>query len=125
MAYASPLWPTGCPVLMYRVYGATAYAHAARCPVLRARVFWYQVCFALRRVSTGEARLEEGSRLRACYAMSGTELGYGCWCLRECYAMSGTEMACCYAVFGTEITYGLRECYAVSGTEIAYGVRRR
>eukprot|EP00961_Rhodomonas_salina_P206355 2785665-Rhodomonas_salina.4 len=31
--------------------------------------------------------------LRACYAMSGTGLGYAAICLRACYVMSGTDVA--------------------------------
>eukprot|EP00961_Rhodomonas_salina_P304364 3941573-Rhodomonas_salina.6 len=30
--------------------------------------------------------------LRACYAMSGTDIGYGAICLRACYGMSGTDI---------------------------------
>eukprot|EP00961_Rhodomonas_salina_P134844 1813766-Rhodomonas_salina.1 len=69
--------------------------------------------------------------LRACYAMSGTEIPYDAISLRACYAMSGTEipygdisLRACYAMSGTEIRYGaisLRACYAMSGTEIPYG----
>eukprot|EP00961_Rhodomonas_salina_P210323 2839784-Rhodomonas_salina.2 len=34
-----------------------------------------------------------GGCLRACYAMSGTDLAYGTVCLRVCYAISGTDLA--------------------------------
>eukprot|EP00961_Rhodomonas_salina_P301817 3940624-Rhodomonas_salina.6 len=42
--------------------------------------FW----FSSRQVATS---------LRACYAMSGTEVAYGDVCVRACYAMSGTHLA--------------------------------
>eukprot|EP00961_Rhodomonas_salina_P212800 2874220-Rhodomonas_salina.6 len=35
----------------------------------------------------------DGMVLRACYAMSGTDVAYAATCLRACYAMSGTDLA--------------------------------
>eukprot|EP00961_Rhodomonas_salina_P067518 906845-Rhodomonas_salina.1 len=40
-----------------------------------------------------ELKLRECNRLRACYALSGTEIVYGRVSLRAFYAMSGTEIA--------------------------------
>eukprot|EP00961_Rhodomonas_salina_P301601 3940536-Rhodomonas_salina.1 len=83
--------------------------------------------------------------LRACYAMSSTDLAHGATrhqqvcilqrgrggraevsiCLRVCRAMSGTGIA--YGLFATPGTklapgaIGLRTCYAMSGTELAFG----
>eukprot|EP00961_Rhodomonas_salina_P232980 3147932-Rhodomonas_salina.1 len=31
--------------------------------------------------------------LRACYAISGTDIAYAATCLRACYAMPGTDLA--------------------------------
>eukprot|EP00961_Rhodomonas_salina_P132036 1777522-Rhodomonas_salina.1 len=56
--------------------------------------------------------VHSANSLRACYAMSGTDLGYAAIGLRACYAMSGTDLA--YA------TIGLCVCYAMSGTDLAY-----
>eukprot|EP00961_Rhodomonas_salina_P073203 983480-Rhodomonas_salina.2 len=75
--------------------------------------------------------------------MSGTDLVYGATSrraspteqvaisLRACYAMSGTDLAnddvslcACYAMSGTEIAYGaisLRACYTMPSTDLAYG----
>eukprot|EP00961_Rhodomonas_salina_P041535 559058-Rhodomonas_salina.1 len=67
-------------------------------------------------------------RIRACYAMPGTDVAYGTsgnarqqYCrkvssaisLRACYTMSGTDRACG--------AIGLRACYATSGTDLACG----
>eukprot|EP00961_Rhodomonas_salina_P008361 113604-Rhodomonas_salina.1 len=52
--------------------------------------------------------------LRACYAISGTDLLCIAICLRNCYAMSGTDLL--------SIVICLRACYAMSGTDLAYGV---
>eukprot|EP00961_Rhodomonas_salina_P160982 2167401-Rhodomonas_salina.3 len=45
-------------------------------------------------------------------------------CLRACHAMSGTDIALsAYALSGTALapgTISLRACYATSGTKIAY-----
>eukprot|EP00961_Rhodomonas_salina_P020193 271265-Rhodomonas_salina.2 len=94
-------------------------------------------------------RLLRDVRLRACYAMSGTETGYGPISLRACYAMSDTGLAhavllahvlhrnqvasaialrASHAMSGTELEYGaiaLRASFAMSGTEPAYGATRR
>eukprot|EP00961_Rhodomonas_salina_P189928 2562424-Rhodomonas_salina.3 len=76
-----------------------------------------------------------GMVLRPCYAVSGTELGYGAtpgryWKRRGegsrgiCYAMSGTDIAyaarVCYATSGTDILGTAGICYAMSGTDVPY-----
>eukprot|EP00961_Rhodomonas_salina_P171013 2305774-Rhodomonas_salina.3 len=43
------------------------------------------------------------SGLRACYAMSGTDLAYAAICLRACYAVSGTDLA----MPGTDLAYAV------------------
>eukprot|EP00961_Rhodomonas_salina_P146175 1967522-Rhodomonas_salina.1 len=50
--------------------------------------------------------------LRACYAMSGTDLGHG--------AIPCATSAPC-ALSGTELAYGAITHYAMSGPELAYG----
>eukprot|EP00961_Rhodomonas_salina_P027935 377831-Rhodomonas_salina.6 len=52
--------------------------------------------------------------LRACYAMSGTEIAYVAIGLRPCYAMSGTGIA-----YGA---IGLRACCSVSGSVLLTGL---
>eukprot|EP00961_Rhodomonas_salina_P264272 3571836-Rhodomonas_salina.1 len=54
------------------------------------------------------------------YAVPGTDNEYGGIWLRARYAMSGTEIGYGYAMSGTEMGYG----YAMSGTEIGYGGTR-
>eukprot|EP00961_Rhodomonas_salina_P301262 3940391-Rhodomonas_salina.2 len=49
-------------------------------------------------------------RLRACYAVSGSEIAYAAICLHAWYAMCGTEIAYGYAKCGTEIAYGAMRC---------------
>eukprot|EP00961_Rhodomonas_salina_P198729 2680395-Rhodomonas_salina.3 len=76
------------------------------------------------------------SYLRACYAMSGTELAYGAtrsaWKWMEsgsllvgptlfAYAIS---LCICYAVSGTELAYASTLCHAMSGTDIEYAATR-
>eukprot|EP00961_Rhodomonas_salina_P074343 998646-Rhodomonas_salina.3 len=53
----------------------------------------------------------EATCLRACYAVSGTEIPHEAICIRKCYALSSTA------------TPILR--YAVCGTDLAYGATRR
>eukprot|EP00961_Rhodomonas_salina_P174870 2358836-Rhodomonas_salina.4 len=66
----------------------------ALCDVRRRR----DVLFRLRRVDSAIC-------LRACYAMSGTEIAYSAICLRACYAMSGTEIADGANCLGTDMAY--------------------
>eukprot|EP00961_Rhodomonas_salina_P223700 3024940-Rhodomonas_salina.1 len=91
--------------------------------------------YAATRLSTAD-QVSSAIRLRACYAMSGTDLAYVasvhayecvvrdrvlthrkvvCMYLRACYAMSGSHMP----------HMCLRACYAVSGTDLAYAATRR
>eukprot|EP00961_Rhodomonas_salina_P013290 178554-Rhodomonas_salina.1 len=54
--------------------------------------------------------------LRACYAMSGTDVQHG-----------ATNLHSCYAMFGTDVQYGatnLRACYAMLGTDVPYAATR-
>eukprot|EP00961_Rhodomonas_salina_P143931 1937306-Rhodomonas_salina.2 len=43
-------------------------------------------------------------------------------CLRACYAMSGTDLVFavvrCYAMSGTDQAYAVLRCYAMSGTSV-------
>eukprot|EP00961_Rhodomonas_salina_P154159 2076502-Rhodomonas_salina.1 len=81
------------------------------------------------RLGKAEARYKTAISLRACYAMSGTDIGYIAIGLRTCYAMSGTELA--YATCPVRCpvlrqrtvvksAMCLRACYAMSGTDMAY-----
>eukprot|EP00961_Rhodomonas_salina_P005507 74791-Rhodomonas_salina.4 len=38
---------------------------------------------------------------------------------------TATSLRACYAMSGTELAYGLRTPYAISGTDLAYGAMRR
>eukprot|EP00961_Rhodomonas_salina_P008786 119595-Rhodomonas_salina.2 len=76
--------------------------------------------------------------LRACYALSGTDLAYAAICLRVCYTLARTDLAkgaiglrdvrfasslcACYAMSGTRIAY-FDLPYAMPGTVIAYAGR--
>eukprot|EP00961_Rhodomonas_salina_P010310 138426-Rhodomonas_salina.1 len=67
--------------------------------------------------------------LRACYAVSGTDLAYAL--LPPYYAVRSTDIAislrACCAMSGTDLAYraiGLRPCYAMSNTDVAYGATR-
>eukprot|EP00961_Rhodomonas_salina_P062130 834044-Rhodomonas_salina.1 len=111
-------------------HGACCYALAMRYPVLTQRMV-----------------------LRACYAMSGTDIAYGAttrgvptrarsirvWSVPSPYACATrcpiltSRIVCaiplrvCYTMSGTDIAHGatcLRVCYAMSGTDIAYGATR-
>eukprot|EP00961_Rhodomonas_salina_P092859 1249926-Rhodomonas_salina.1 len=63
-------------------------------------------------------------RLRACYAISGTDIAYGAVRLRACYAIPGTNLA--YgAIRLLAYAFGLRACYAMSSTDLAYGATPR
>eukprot|EP00961_Rhodomonas_salina_P167273 2254297-Rhodomonas_salina.3 len=63
--------------------------------------------------------------LRACCAMSGTDLGHGAIHLRTYYAVCSTDLAydatTCYWMCGTELAYDATICHAICGTELAYG----
>eukprot|EP00961_Rhodomonas_salina_P185022 2498234-Rhodomonas_salina.3 len=88
--------------------------------------------------------------LRPSYPMSGTGIAHGAICLRACYALSGTEIAdaarcrgtppislrASYLMSDTGIPYAcyarpdiassaicLQACYALSGTDVAYAAR--
>eukprot|EP00961_Rhodomonas_salina_P190820 2574433-Rhodomonas_salina.2 len=79
-------------------------------------------------------------RLRACYAMSGTNTAHGAIGLRACYAMPGTDTAhgavrcpalavCAYARAVqcpalTKPCIHRRAPYAMFGTEVAYAATR-
>eukprot|EP00961_Rhodomonas_salina_P183139 2472361-Rhodomonas_salina.1 len=69
-------------------------------------------CSRPRRPITRATSGRSATCLRACYALSGTDLAHGATCLRACYALSGTDLAC--------TCIGLRACYALSGTDLAY-----
>eukprot|EP00961_Rhodomonas_salina_P244289 3301299-Rhodomonas_salina.3 len=69
------------------------YVCATRCPVLSARMAALDEYNAM--VDRVEATMT-GISLRACYAMSGTDIAYATKMtgisLRACYAMSGTDI---------------------------------
>eukprot|EP00961_Rhodomonas_salina_P267808 3618292-Rhodomonas_salina.1 len=73
-----------------RVLLLRCYARATPCPVLTKD--------SMPLPGKGYAEMDEEHPvcsaicLRACYAMSGTDLAYGAICLRSCYAMSGTDL---------------------------------
>eukprot|EP00961_Rhodomonas_salina_P249755 3375935-Rhodomonas_salina.6 len=101
----------------------SAYAMAMRCPVLTWRVVIaaYAMSGASGGVSAGQ--IPYAVRLRACYAMLGTDIPFGHSRLRACYAMSGTDMA----HGATSSAYTLPQVrtlslpvlrYALSGTDI-------
>eukprot|EP00961_Rhodomonas_salina_P200038 2698302-Rhodomonas_salina.2 len=84
-----------------------------------------------------ESQVPSAICLRACYAMSGTDISIcSCYAMSifSCYAMSGTGRAygptCLrfsYAMCGTGTAYNpnlIRSCYAMRGTETAYGAAR-
>eukprot|EP00961_Rhodomonas_salina_P201557 2719123-Rhodomonas_salina.1 len=64
-----------------------------------------------------------GTRLRASYAMSSTDIAYAGTSLRASYAMSAHDaiaLRACYAMSGTDIAHlgiSLRARYAMSGTD--------
>eukprot|EP00961_Rhodomonas_salina_P026764 361602-Rhodomonas_salina.1 len=123
-------------------YALLPYLPARNPPIsLRAPVEKHVTLINAITCSAGERRAggtESGIVLRACYAMSGTDIAYGAiwlcnvryWPRRFCYlptrvlcAMCGTGTAYgfsralrCPAMSGTDIPYG-----AMSGTDIAYG----
>eukprot|EP00961_Rhodomonas_salina_P014396 193116-Rhodomonas_salina.2 len=67
--------------------------------------------------------VQSAIRLRACYAMSGTEIAYGAISPRD------TRLCACYAMSGTEIAYGgsttpARGLRCLCGRRYAGGRRR-
>eukprot|EP00961_Rhodomonas_salina_P076012 1020559-Rhodomonas_salina.1 len=59
-----------------------------------------------KRYCQGGGEVSSAIGLRACYAMSGTDILYGRICLRACYAVSGTEIAWVPGVLGKESGLG-------------------
>eukprot|EP00961_Rhodomonas_salina_P303054 3941078-Rhodomonas_salina.6 len=127
----------------------SAYGCAMRCPVLRKRMVLCGVRFPS--LSAWRGRNQVSISLRACYAMSGTDIAYGAISLRACYAMSGTGTFLSAYPFATRrpvltqrlsayaratrsanlvlttdpASISLRGCYAESGTDIAYGATEK
>eukprot|EP00961_Rhodomonas_salina_P036379 488954-Rhodomonas_salina.1 len=54
--------------------------------------------------------------------MSGSDIAYGCIGLRACYAMSGTDLA--YAATCLRVPTRVW-CYGMSGTDLAYDATRK
>eukprot|EP00961_Rhodomonas_salina_P223757 3025635-Rhodomonas_salina.1 len=72
----------------------------------------------LARTSTSHFWVNSAICLRACYAMSGTDIVYGAIYPRVCYAMSG-----CYAILGTELAYAAMRCLILSSRMVLPRVR--
>eukprot|EP00961_Rhodomonas_salina_P221706 2997745-Rhodomonas_salina.1 len=122
---------------LLRFHFAAARSTAGSCDlalfVPETDLIWPRAAQPLRAAALPSAlQVSPAIRLRAAYAMSGTDLAYGAVSLRSCYAMSGTDLPHalpspyaramrCPSVCST-IT--LRACYAMSGTDIAYGATR-
>eukprot|EP00961_Rhodomonas_salina_P139218 1873633-Rhodomonas_salina.1 len=102
-----------CTVLVYLL---CCYALAMRCGVLRWAMLRQAKLSPEKTITMHRYVVSSATCLRACYAMSGTDIAYGATCLRACYAVSGTDMAHGAVCLGA--------CYAMSGTDIAYGGTR-
>eukprot|EP00961_Rhodomonas_salina_P024882 335193-Rhodomonas_salina.2 len=72
-----------------------------------------RACYAMSGTHRLSLQVLEPTALRARYAMSGTDIAYGAICQCACYAMSGTI----YDIY-------LCACYAMSGTDLAHTVRQ-
>eukprot|EP00961_Rhodomonas_salina_P155837 2098352-Rhodomonas_salina.2 len=60
---------------------------------MRLRLGWYRAYHQRYIHEKGEGQRQVASCLRACYAMSGTDLVHGAVSLRACYAMPCTGLA--------------------------------
>eukprot|EP00961_Rhodomonas_salina_P273161 3690831-Rhodomonas_salina.9 len=83
-------------------YRGICQGNARQCPVLRERIAHPAYHCPMRCPSSAAVKVSRPPIvLRACYAMSGTDIGYAV----VCYAMSGTAIAYAATISGTDVGY--------------------